>query len=295
MRRFIPLIITGVLICASASPAFAGRRDTQTPSRGVRVTISGSTVRYVVNRAGKLRTPAKVRVNPGAVTCRRWTTAVQVVSGPPEKRVTTTVTHFWKQCFSTVTGRPTGPAREYVPAAGGAPPSEEVWTAVVPDPVIQRENGVRFVTQRVAYVWLPPQYFRGITVDLRSSTGEFRAGGATARAVEVVFDPGWEPGGLGVDCTVEAAFPYDRARSFWDQKSCPLWYMKSSIDEPGGVYTATATVVWEVNAVIDGEPADVATVVTDSQAFFRVEELQALVTCVGGSPSSCPADRSRAS
>lgn len=299
MRRVIVSMITiGAVFSASMGPAIAGRRDSTSPITGVRVTTSGSMVRYVVNRTGKPKTAARVRVNPGAVTCRRWTTSetiVTVVAGPPEKRVSTVVTHFWKKCFSSVTGRPTGPAREYVPSVGGVPPSEEVWTAVVPDPVIQRENGARFVTQRMAWVWLPPQYFRGITVDLRSSTGEVRVGGATARAVEVVFDPGWDSGGLGVDCTVEAAFPYDRGREFWDQKSCGLWYMKSSLDEPGGVYRATVSVAWEVNAVIDGEPADVATVVTDSQAFFRVEELQALVTCMGGSPSSCPADSSRAS
>ena len=290
--RIIAMILTGALCLAATEPALAGRRDPKTPPRGVKVTTSGATVRYTVNRAGKPRTPGRVRVNPGSVTCRRWTTIETLVSGPPEKPVTTTITHYWKQCFSTVTGRPTGPAREYDPGGGGVPAAEEVWTAVVPDPVIQRENGVRFVTQRTAWVWLPPEYFRGITVDLRSSTGELRSGGATARAVQVLVNPGWGGAGTSVDCTVEAAFPYDRGRPFWDQESCGLWYMKSSLDESGGVYRATATVVWEVNAVIDGEPADTATVVTDGQAAFRVEELQALVTCVGGSPSSCPADRS---
>ena len=291
-RRIISVIFTGALCVAATQPALAGRRDPKTPTTGVRVTTSGSTVRYTVNRAGKPRTPGRVRVNPGSVTCRRWTTIESVVSGPPEKPVTTSITHYWKQCLSTVTGRPTGPAREYDPGGGGVSAAEEVWTAVVPDPVIQREIGVRFVTQRTAWVWLPPEYFRGITVDLRSSTGEMRSGGAAARAVQVLVNPGWGGSGTSVDCTVEAAFPYDRGRPFWDQDSCGLWYMKSSLDEPGGVYRATATVVWEVNAVIDGEPADTATVVTDGQAAFRVEELQALVTCVGGSPSSCPAVRS---
>ena len=223
MRRCILTMILAGSLCASmTSPATAGRRDPKTPPRGVRVTTSGSTVRYTVNRAGKPRTPGRVRVNPGSVTCRRWTTTETVVSGPPDRPVTTTITHYWKQCFSTTTGRPTGPAREYEPGGGGSPAVEEVWTAVVPDPVIQRENGVRFVTQRTAWVWLPPEYFRGITVDLRSSTGELRAGGATARAVQVLFNPGWGGSETSVDCTVEAAFPYDRARPFWDQESCGL-------------------------------------------------------------------------
>ena len=157
------MILAGAL-CVTATPPAMGRRDPKTPSRGVRVTTSGSTVRHTVNRAGKPRTPGRVAVNPGSVTCRRWTTIEMVVGGPPEKPVATTITHYWKQCFSTVTGRPTGPAREYDPGGGGVPPAaEEVWTAVVPDPVIQRENGVRFVTQRTPWVWLPPAYFRGIT------------------------------------------------------------------------------------------------------------------------------------
>ena len=291
MRRRVVAVMLGVsLLAASALPAQAGRRDPNTPTRGVRVTTSGSTVRYTVNRDGKPRTPGRAIVNPGSITCRRWTTIETILR--PVDVVAVTITHYWKQCFSTVTGRPTGPAREYDPGGGGAPPTEEIWTAVVPEPVIQRENGVRFVTQRTAWVWLPPAYFRGITVNLRSSTGEIRAGGATARAVQVLVNPGWGGPDNSVDCTVEAAFPYDTGRPFWDQESCGLWYMKSSLDEAGGVYRATATVVWEVNAVIDGEPADTATVVTDGQAAFRVEELQALVTCVGGSPSSCPADRS---
>ena len=251
----------------------------------MRVTTSGSTVRYTVNRSGKPRTPGRVRANTGAVRCSRWTVPETVVN--PDETITT-VMHYWKQCFSVATGRPTGPAKEYTPGGPGVAPTEEIWTAVVPDPVLRRENGVRFLTQRIAWVWLPPEYFRGITVDLRSSSGELRRGGATARAVEVQVSPGYGGVASALDCTVEAAFPYDRARPFWDQLSCPLWYMKSSLDEPGGVYRATATVTWEVNAVIDGEPADTATVVTDGQAEFRVEELQALVTCIGKSTDSCP-------
>ena len=79
---------------------------------------------------------------------------------------------------------------------------------------------------------------------------------------------------------------------YWDQRSCGLLYMKSSIDEPGGAYMATATVTWVVNATIEGEPADPAIVITDGQAAFRVEELQALVTCVGGNEASCQSNGS---
>ena len=159
------LALSAALFLAGTVPADAGQRIPKTPTRGVKVTTSGSTVRYTVNRAGRPRTSGRVRVNPGSITCRRWTTIETIVNGPPGKPVVTTVTHYWKQCFSTVTGRATGPAREYDPGAAGVPPAEEVWTAVVPDPVIQRENGVLFVTQRSAYVWLPPAYYRGITVD----------------------------------------------------------------------------------------------------------------------------------
>jgi hypothetical protein len=144
------------------------------------------------------------------------------------------------------------------------------------------------VTQRTAWVWLPPTYFQGISVDLRSSSGTVRPGAATARAIQVVLHPGWGGANNGVECTTEAQFPYDSAREFWDQLSCGLWFMKSSVDEPGGAYNVTTTVEWQVNAVVDGEVAETATVVTDSQTSVRVEELQALVTCVGGSSGSCP-------
>ena len=285
MRARIISLMAIIAIAGSAVPAQAGSRTPKTPGNGgVKVTTSGNQVKYTVKRAGRPGGPARVRVNPGSVTCRyRSVSEIVTVGG-----TNTVVEHRWRQCFSTATGRPTGPEREIIPGPGGSAPSEEVWTAVVPDPVLQRQNDVRFVTQRTAWVWLPPQYFRGIRVDLRSSTGQLRPGAATARAIQVVVNPGYGGPAAGIDCTAEAQFPYDGARDFWDQSACGLWFMKSSIDEPGGAYTATVTVAWEVNAVVDGAVAETATVVTDSQAAIRVEELQALVTCVGGSAGSCP-------
>ncbi len=283
-RRVLPITIA-IALAACTTPAMAGNRKPGAPSTGgVKVTTSGNQVRYTVTRKGRPASPGVVRSTPPPVRCSRWSTfEIVVVDG-----VRTSVEHRWRQCFSTATGRPTGPAREI--GVDGAGPVEEVWTAEVPDPVLQRQNGVRFVTQRTAWVWLPPAYFRGISVDLRSNTGELRVGGATARATQVIIHPGFGGTAAALDCTVEGQFPYDTARTFWDQLSCPLWYMKSSLNEPGGVYRATATVVWSVDAVIDGEPADTATVVTDGSAAFRVEELQALVTCVGGSSASCPSE-----
>jgi hypothetical protein len=286
MHRWLLPVATAAVMMLATTTAEAGRRDPKAPNAGgVKVTTSGNQVKYTVRRAGRPASPGRARVNPGSVACRSWSTFETVTVDGKQ----TVVEHRWRQCFSTVTGNPTGPAREVIPGAGGSAPSEEVWTAVVPDPVLQRQNGVRFVTQRTAWVWLPPEYFRGIRVDLRSSTGQVRFGAATARATQAVIHPGFGGPSNGLDCTAEAQFPYDIARDFWDQLSCPLWFMKSSVDEPGGVYTATATVAWEVNAVVDGEVAETATVVTDSTATVRVEELQALVTCVGGSAGSCPA------
>ena len=217
MRRFLPRAILG-LVLIEALPAAAVRRDPRAPhTGGVRVTTSGNQVRYTVNRAGRPATPGVVRSTPPPVRCSRWsTTETVVVDG-----VATLVTHRWRQCFSTVTGRPTGPAREI--GVEGATPTEEVWTAEVPDPVLQRQNGVRFVTQRTAWVWLPPAYFRGIRVDLRSNSGEVRPASAVARATEVIINPGYGAASSGIDCTTEAQFPYDTARPFWDQQSCGLW------------------------------------------------------------------------
>jgi hypothetical protein len=167
MRAWIlPVAIASCVLLAT--PAEAGRRDPKAPSAGgVKVTTSGNQVKYTVRRAGKPGGPGKAKFNPGTVTCKRWSTFEPVtVDG-----VRTVLEHRWRQCFSTVTGRPTGPAREVTPDTGGTAPAEEVWTAVVPDPVLQRQNGARFVTQRTAWVWLPPTYFRGISVDLRSSSG----------------------------------------------------------------------------------------------------------------------------
>ncbi len=269
----------------SAPIAEAGSRaPTRPPSGGkIRTSSSGNTVRYSRSRAGVPKRTPGLRVVPPAVRCRRWTT--EEVQGVGE--VAVVVVHSWRQCFSVATGRPTGPAREIPGESGGTQPTEDVWTAIVPDPVILRENSARFVTQRLSWIWLPPEYFRGIAVTLRSSSGATATGAATARAIDVTIHPGWGGAGNAIDCTLDAQFPYDRSKGYWEQRSCGLLYMKSSINEPGGVYTATATVTWEVNATIDGEPADPAIVITDGQAAFRVEELQALVTCVGGNETAC--------
>ena len=291
MRARLVIPIALALAATLAMPAAdAGSRAPTRPSRSgkIQTSSSGNTVRYARSRAGVAKTTPAVRVVPPAVRCTRWTTTATEVVGEEVE----VVVRRWKQCFSVASGRPTGPAREIGGDAGGAGPVEDVWTAVVPDPVILRENSARFVTQRLSWVWLPPEYFRGIPVALRSTSGATATGAATARAIDVALHPGWGGTGNAIDCTVDAQFPYDRAKGYWDQRSCGLLYMKSSINEPGGVYTATATVTWEVNATIDGEPADPAIVVTDGQATFRVEELQALVTCIGGNEAACQANGS---
>ncbi len=286
MRTWLAVsIATAIGAAGLVGPvAEAGSRSPSRPASGTRIRTSsaGNTVRYSRSRAGVPRRTAAVRVVPPAVRCNRWTTTD--VIGVGEDAIE--VVRHWRQCFSVSTGRPTGPPR-LVLADGGTGPAEDVWTAVVPDPLILRENSARFVTQRWSWVWLPPEYFRGIPVALRSTSGATVSGAATARAIEVAIHPGWGGPSNAVDCTLDAQFPYDRSKGYWEQRSCGLMYMKSSLDEPGGVYRATATVTWEVNATIEGEAADPAIVVTDGQASFRVEELQALVTCVGGSEIVC--------
>ena len=63
-RRIIAMILTGAICVTAPQPAFAGRRDPKTPTTGVRVTTSGSTVRYTVNREGK--------PGAGSARCRVW-------------------------------------------------------------------------------------------------------------------------------------------------------------------------------------------------------------------------------
>ena len=292
-RLTISVAVAFAVAALTAPIAEAGSRTPSRPPSGgkIRTSSSGNTVRYSRSRAGVPKRTPGARAVPAAVRCRRWTTEEVVGVGEDAK----VVVHTWRQCLSVATGRPTGPPREIVGDAGGSGPAEDVWTAVVPDPVILRENSARFVTQRLSWIWLPPEYFLGIPVTLRSSSGATATGAATARAIDVAIHPGWGGPGNAVDCTLDAQFPYDRSKGYWEQRSCGLLYMKSSINEPGGVYTATATVTWEVNATIDGEPADPAIVVTDGQAAFRVEELQALVTCVGGSETACTATDSNRS
>ena len=69
----------------------------------------------------------------------------------------------------------------------------------------------------------------------------------------MIVGPGFGGGASALDCTAEAQFPYDTARPFWDQLSCRLWYMKSSLDEPGGVVHGHGDRGVAVDAVIDGE------------------------------------------
>jgi hypothetical protein len=291
--RLAILVAVALSTTLAVSAAQAGSRAPTRPERSgkIRTASSGNTVRYSRSRAGIAKKTPAVRVAQPAVRCNRWTTTETVGEGEGAK----VVVHSWRQCFSVATGRPTGPPREIPGDSGGTGPSEDVWTAVVPDPVIMRENSARFVTQRLSWVWLPPEYFRGIPVLLRSTSGTTATGAATARAIDVSLHPGWGGAGNAIDCTTDAQFPYDRAKGYWEQRSCGLLYMKSSIHEPGGTYTATATVTWVVNATIDGEPADPAVVVTDGQATFRVEELQALVTCVGGNEAACQSSGSSGS
>jgi hypothetical protein len=294
MRTRLAILVAVALSTTLVVPAAqAGSRAPTRPERSgkIRTASSGNTVRYSRSRAGIVKKTPAVRVAQPAVRCNRWTTTETVGEGEEAK----VIVHSWRQCFSVASGRPTGPPREIPGDSGGTGPGEDVWTAVVPDPVILRENSARFVTQRLSWVWLPPEYFRGIPVLLRSTSGATATGAATARAIDVSLHPGWGGTGNAIDCTTDAQFPYDRAKGYWEQRSCGLLYMKSSIHEPGGTYTATATVTWVVNATIDGEPADPAVVVTDGQATFRVEELQALVTCVGGNETACPSSGSSGS
>ena len=288
MRPWIVVAVTAVSsIAISAPTAGAGSRTGTRPAAygKVSVSASGNTVRYIRSLGGTLRVKPPVKVSRPSVVCRRWT-VFETVGVEPNQTV---VEHYWRLCYSASTGRPIGDAKEIGGDVTGTPGTDDVWTAVVPDPVIMRENQVRFVTQRVAYLWLPAEYFHGIRVDLRSDSGAVLKGAAIARATQVMINPGWGGEANSTDCTLEAQFPYDRSVGYWDQRSCGLVYMKSSIDEPGGVYTATATVTWEVTATIDGLPVDAAVVVTEGETPVRVEELQALVTCTGGGESSCPA------
>lgn len=289
--RRTTFVIGATAVCALiASSAQAGSRKPDRPVSGKKVTVSasGNTVRYTKARAGTAKAVPPARANPAPVHCNRWSTTE--VTGTGEAAIT--ITHRWKQCFSVATGRPTGQLREILGDSGSTPNTTEIWTAVVPDPVILRENSNRFVAQRLAYLWLPLEYFHGIRVDLRSSDGGVLPGAATARATQVIVHPGWGSEDNTTDCTVDAQFPYDRSVGYWDQRSCALVYMKSSIDEPNGAYVARATVTWAVTAVIEGEVADPATVVTQGETAVRVEELQALVTCIGGGESSCIPSRS---
>lgn len=285
--RFVLAQVVTAAIVVLPSPALAGLRSPQRPSRTGKVIVSasGNTVRYARSLAGTLHVKPPIKISRPSVVCRRWT-VFETVGVEPNQTV---VEHYWRLCYSASTGRPIGDAKEIGGDVTGTPGADDVWTAVVPDPVIMRENQVRFVTQRVAYLWLPAEYFHGIRVDLRSASGAVLQGAAIARATQVMINPGWGGEANSTDCTLEAQFPYDRSVGYWDQRSCGLVYMKSSIDEPGGVYTATATVTWEVTATIDGLPVDAAVVVTEGQTPVRVEELQALVTCTGGGESSCPA------
>ncbi len=288
-RLAITVALTTATICAlTTSAAEAGSRKTDRPKVGGRVSVSasGNTVRYSRTRVAAKRT-SSAPTNAGAVRCRRWKTSEVVgpkEDAPEEEQVL--VVHYWRQCFSVSTGRATGPVREVGPLIS-ASAGEEVWTAVVPDPVLLRENGSRFVTQRLSYVWLPAEYFRGLSVDLRSSSGQVLPNAAVARAVSVLVHPGWGSEDNTMDCTEDAQFPFDRRIDYWNQRSCGLQYMKSSVNEPGGAFTARVTVTWVVTAVIDGEGVDSATVVTRGSSQIRVEELQALVTCIGGSANAC--------
>ena len=291
MQARLATFVVGLLtVSALMTPcARAGSRKPDRPRSVGRVLVStsGNMVRYTKGRAGTAKATPPLKANPAPVHCNRWTTTELVGSG----EAAITISHRWKQCFSVATGRPTGQPREIPGDSGTTPNTTEIWTAVVPDPIILRENANRSVTQRLAYLWLPLEYFHGIKVDLRSSDGSVLPGAATARATQVIVHPGWGSEDNTTDCTVDAQFPFDRSVAYWDQRSCALVYMKSSINEPNGAYIARATVMWSVSAVIEGEAADPATVVTQGETAVRVEELQALVTCIGGGENSCIPDR----
>ncbi|RKN11641.1 hypothetical protein D7319_06480 [Streptomyces radicis] len=97
---------------------------------------------------------------------------------------------------------------------------------------------------------------------------------ATARPVRVVWSLG--DGGEvvcgGPGTPWDGSFPADAA-----SPDCGYTYVRSSVGEPGGTFTVSAAVVWDVTWEGDGQSGRVPGLVTVDEVAVTVDEIQALV------------------
>ncbi len=111
-------------------------------------------------------------------------------------------------------------------------------------------------------------------------SGSARAAGVTvfadARADQIIWDMG--DGGDPVVCDEGQQFTPDQDP---DRPPCGYRYHSPSRGEPGGVYTVTATTIWQITWWVEGGPMDgethTITLQPETSTTVRINELQVLV------------------
>lgn len=274
----VAVLITGIIAESEYEPASASvtRKLTSRSS-------SGGTFR------GRLTT-----LRPGTV--RRTSRVCQRLSTNVETWTTTSIDPEGNVTIASGT-TPISKTVACAPYPGG-PSTTAVWPidtgenleVQVPDPEINTDGkNNRWITQRVGYLWVPRNYFDGISpavvVDGRvdpTLTANFRA-----TEVEIHPGVGTKSSANWFSCSMRSNhLGYDHSKDHWEQEDlCAYAFFKSSKNEPGGVYTATVRVTW-IGSITGLPVAETGIELkTESTIRLRVEELQTLQTCQSSSTS----------
>ncbi|MDA8370665.1 MAG: hypothetical protein M0026_12490 [Nocardiopsaceae bacterium] len=169
-----------------------------------------------------------------------------------------------------------------------APPPEEVpessGTAIdsadsfeLPDPKIGTSPGAEASALVRTPLWLWVE-------EMAPETAEAEVPGLSVSLTATPARTRWSMGdGNEVLCTGPGT-PFDPERHdpASESPTCGYVYPRASLGQPGGVYTVTADVVWEVTwESSDGTTGQLEQVETTSQIELAVEESQGLVTDAG--------------
>lgn len=109
------------------------------------------------------------------------------------------------------------------------------------------------------------------------------AGGHSITAVAQVATVTWDMGD-GTTVTCGAGNPYSQAFGVIDSPSCGHRYSQTSLDQPGGTYTVTATSNWRVAWSTTTGASGVIELTTSTSTEVEILELQSVNTSPGIDP-----------
>jgi len=183
--------------------------------------------------------------------------------------------------------------QEHGPGAGGPPPVQNLLVGApaagalaqvavrylrLPSPVISSSPGSAALqlTGLAVWLWVPPAEWQP-----ESQTAQVPGESVTATATPV--SASWSMGDGGTVTCHGPGTPYSGGNPAAPSPTCGYTYVHSSAGQPGGAFTVTVTITWDITwTAAGGAGGALAPLHTVAQAEFRVAESHALDTSSGG-------------